>query len=81
VPANCGVGKSKTLSNRRRRRWALQQDLDNPVAGTARQLAGVGRRRTRRGELAVGFHNTIVPKIAAERQPTTPCGSLSRLRR
>jgi hypothetical protein len=28
----------------------------------------------------VGFHNTIVPKIAAERQPTAPCGALSRLR-
>ena len=80
VPANGGVGESETLSNRRRRRRALQQDLDDPVAGTARQLAGVGRCRTRRGELAVGFHNTIVPKIAAERQPTTPCGSLSRLR-
>lgn len=80
VPANCGVGESQPLSNRRRGRRALQQDLDDPVAGTARQLAGVGSCQTRRGELAVGFHNTIVPKIVAERQPTTPCGSLSRLR-
>ena len=71
VPANCGVGESQPLSNRRRGRRPLQQDLDDPVAGTAGQL-GVGSCRTRRGELAVGFHNTIVPKIVAERQPTTP---------
>ena len=71
VPANCGVGESQPLSNRRRGRRALQQDLDDPVAGTAGQLA-VGSCRTRRGELAVGFTTPLFRKSWPSANPPRP---------